>query len=101
IYTLSLHDALPIFLQPACRLRLFRRHLTEEQLKKIAPQFSLYHSGGVSPASGDTGSPQGRNTRSTNRRFVRGVYFALKRRGLWGRAYSTLRTSSGFRRFLP
>ena len=32
---------------------------------------------------GDTGSPQGRNTQSTNRRFVRGVYFALKRRGLW------------------
>ena len=31
----------------------------------------------------DTGSPQGRNTQSTNRRFVRGVYFALKRRGLW------------------
>ena len=25
---------------------------------------------------------QGRNTQSTNRRFVRGVYFALKRRGL-------------------
>ena len=34
------------------------------------------------PTSCDTGSPQGRNTRSTNRRFVRGVYFALKRRGL-------------------
>ena len=30
----------------------------------------------------DTGSPQGRNTQSINCRFVRGVYFALKRRGL-------------------
>ena len=28
------------------------------------------------------GSMQSRNTQSTNRRFVRGVYFALKRRGL-------------------
>ena len=49
----------------------------------------------------DTGSLQGRNTLSTNRRFVRGVYFALKRRGLLENGYSTFRTSFSLRRFRP
>ena len=50
--------------------------------KKTVGCFLLYHSGGALPEAMVQCPLQGRNTQSTNRRFVRGVYFALKRRGL-------------------
>ena len=50
--------------------------------KKTAGCFLLYHSGGALSEAVIHSPLQGRNNQSTTRRFVRGVYFALKRRGL-------------------